>query len=254
LASFLAALGFLTVAPVGKQALGHKLLKKASAFFPLAGLVLGLILAGADYVLRLGLPDLLTATLLVALLVLLTGALHFEGFVDTCDGLFGGHNRERRLEIMRYKDVGAYAIAGGVLLLLVKVAAISSIMGPDRLWVLGLFPILSRWAISLALNIFPYARQEGLGMAFRGTGLIRIGIAGFITLTAAILLGSGGILLFAAATGLAVLMGVGISRMIGGLTGDTYGAINEVVEASLLVIAVAILPHLSVSPLWEKGF
>lgn len=250
----MAALGFLTVAPVGRKALGHKLLKGAVAFFPVVGFVIGLILAGADYVLRLGLPDLLAGALLVALLVLLTGALHFEGFVDSCDGLFGGHSRERRLEIMRYKNVGSYAVAGGILLLLVKIAAISSITGTSRLWILILFPILSRWAMALALSVFPYARSEGLGTAFSGTGLVRIGIAGFTALTAAALLGWGGILLFAAATVLAILMGMGISRLIGGLTGDTYGAINEVVEASLLVIAVAILPHLTVLPLWEKGF
>lgn len=254
MASFLAALGFLTVAPVGKKALGPKLLRQAVAFFPLAGLLIGLILAGADYVLRLGLPDMLAGVLLVILLVLLTGALHFEGFVDTCDGLFGGHTKERRLEIMRYKNVGAYAVAGGVLLLLVKFAAISSLAGLDRRWVLILFPLLSRWSMALALGIFPYARSEGLGAAFSGTGLARTGVAGVTALTAAILLGEGGLLLFAAATLMAILMGAGISRMIGGLTGDTYGAINEVVEAGLLVIAVAILPHLAVLPLWEKGF
>ncbi|MFC1925842.1 adenosylcobinamide-GDP ribazoletransferase, partial [Chloroflexota bacterium] len=75
-----------------------------------------------------------------------------------------------------------------------------------------------------------------------------------ISLTAAVLLGWGGILLFAVATALAFLMGAVISRMIGGLTGDTYGFINEVVEASLLIIAVAILPELAVLPLWEEGF
>lgn len=252
--SFMAALGFLTIAPVGKKALDNELLARAVAFFPLVGLILGATLAGADYVLRLGLSDFLASTLVVALLVMLTGALHFEGFVDSCDGLFGGHSPERRLDIMRFKDVGAYAVAGGVLLLLVKVSAIAAITGPSRIWVLGLFPALSRWAMALVLGSFPYARQQGLGSAFRGKGLFCVGIAGFISLTAAVLLGGGGLLLFATATTLAVLMGLGIFRLIGGLTGDTYGAINEVVEASLLVVAVGMLPHLAVLPLWEEGF
>lgn len=251
---FLAALGFLTVAPVGKKALDNALLARAVSFFPLVGLLLGILLAGADYVLRLGLPDLLAGVLLVTLLVLLTGALHFEGFIDTCDGLFGGHDRERRLEIMRFKNVGAYAVAGGVLLLMVKVASTDAITGENRIWVIGLFPMLSRWAMALALSSFPYARQQGLGTAFRGKGLIRIIIAGFMALTASVLLGWGGIVMFAAATSLAVLMGTIISRLIGGLTGDTYGFINEVTEACLLVVAVSIIPHLTVLPLWEKGF
>ena len=252
--SFLAALGFLTIAPVGKKALDNTLLARAVTFFPLVGLLLGIALAGADYIFRLGLPDLLAGVLLVALLVILTGALHFEGFVDTCDGLFGGHSPERRLEIMRFKDVGAYAVAGGILLLLVKVAPITSIAGESRIWVLGLFPLLSRWAMALALSSFPYARQQGLGTAFQGKGIIRIFIAGFTALTASVLLGWGGIIMFASASALAILMGVRISKLIGGLTGDTYGFINEVTEAGLLVIAVAILPNLTVLPLWEKGF
>lgn len=252
--SFMAAMGFLTVLPPGRSALGYRPLAKAAAFFPLAGLILGTILVGADYVFRLGLPDLLASALLVALLVLLTGGLHFEGFLDTCDGLFGGHTRERRLEIMRQKEVGAYAVAGGVLLLLVMWLAIASITGSSRIWVLGLFPALSRWAMALALGIFPYARQEGLGKAFRSARLTQTGIAGAIALVAAVLLGTGGILLFGVATALAWLLGLGVSRMLGGLTGDVYGAINEITQTCLLIVAVAIVPHLAIVPVWEGGF
>lgn len=252
--SFMAALGFLTVLPVGKRALDNKMLARAVAFFPLVGMVLGLMLVGADYVFRRGLSDLLSSAMVVALLVLLTGALHFEGFVDACDGLLGGHTRERKLEIMRQKQVGAYAVAGGVILLLIKVAAITSITGVSRVWVLGFFPVLSRWGMALALGVFPYARQQGLGSAFRGAGPVSVGIAGATALAAAILLGGAGLLLFGSATVLALLLGYGISRMLGGLTGDTYGAINEVIEACLLVIAAAIVPHWTVVPVWEGGF
>jgi len=252
--SFMAALGFLTVLPVGKRALDNRLLARAVAFFPLVGMVLGLMLVGADWVLRRGLSDLLASALVVALLVLLTGALHFEGFVDACDGLFGGHTRERQLEIMRQKQVGAYAVAGGVILLLIKVAALTSITGESRVWVLGFFPVLSRWGMALALGIFPYARQQGLGSAFHSAGLIPVGIAGAMALAVAVLLGGAGILLFVSATALALLLGWGMSRMLGGLTGDTYGAINEFVEACLLVIAAAIVPHWTVLPVWEGGF
>jgi adenosylcobinamide-GDP ribazoletransferase len=250
----MAALGFLTVLPVGKRSLENKLLARAVAFFPLAGMVLGLILVGADWALRRGLSDFLSSALVVALLVLLTGALHFEGFVDACDGLLGGHSRERRLEIMRQKQTGAYAVTGGVMLLLIKIAALTSIVGHSRVWVLGFFPVLSRWSMALALGMFPYARQQGLGSAFRSTGPISMGIAGATALASAVLLGGAGILLFASATVLALLLGWGISTMLGGLTGDTYGAINEVAEACLLVIAAAMVPHWNVVPVWQRGF
>lgn len=252
--SFMAALGFLTVLPMGKRALDNKLLARAVAFFPLVGMVLGLMLVGADWVLRRGLSDFLASALVVALLVVFTGALHFEGFVDACDGLFGGHTQERKLEIMRQKQVGAYAVAGGVILLLVKVAALTSVTGESRVWVLGFFPVLSRWGMALALGVFPYARQQGLGSAFRSAGLISVGIAGVTALAAAVLLGGAGLLLFGAATVLALLLGYGISRMLNGLTGDTYGAINDVIEACLLVIAAAIVPHWTLLPVWQGGF
>lgn len=252
--SFIAALGFLTVLPMGKRALDNKLLARAVAFFPLVGMVLGLILVSVDWMLRRGLSDLLSSAVVVALLVLLTGALHFEGFVDACDGLFGGHTSERRLEIMQQKQVGAYAVAGGAILLLVKVAAITSITGESRVWVLGFFVALSRWGMALALGIFPYARQEGLGSAFRSAGRTSVGIAGATALTAAVLLGGAGMLLFVSATALALLLGWGISRLLGGLTGDTYGAINEVIEACLLVIAAAMVPHWTMVPVWEGWF
>ena len=190
--SFLSALGFLTILPVGKRAREHTSLARTAAYFPLVGLVLGLVLALADCGLRHVFPNLLASALLLVLLVFLVGALHFEGFIDACDGLFGGHTRERRLEIMHDKRAGAYAVAGGVLLLLVQWAAIASLAGPSRRWVLLLFPALSRWGMALALGLFPYAREQGLGAAFRGTGPAQMAVAGATALLAAVLLGGGG--------------------------------------------------------------
>jgi len=252
----ISALGFLTRIPVGRRALETKSLARAVAYFPLVGLLLGFIIAGADYGMRLVFPELLSSAMVVALLMLFTGALHFEGFVDSCDGLFGGHSRERRLEIMRRKNVGAYAIAGGALLLLLKCAAISSLPADaGRFWVLALFPCMSRWGMALAVGLFPYARQEGLGTAFRHSSPIQIAIAGIIALMAAGLLGStAGLILFSVATVLALLLGYGICRMLGGLTGDTYGAINESIEVALLLVAAGILPSLAMEPFWRGGF
>jgi len=252
--NFLAALGFLTSIPVGKRAIEGKSLAGSAVYFPLVGLVLGFILAGVDYGLGRVLPNLLTSAITVTALVLLTGALHFEGFVDSCDGLFGGHTRERRLEIMRTKNVGAYAVAGGVLLLILKFAVIASLAaGWDRFWIIVLFPAMSRWGMALVLNLFPYARAEGLGSAFRSNRSSVYMIAtGVVALLIAIVFGwLGGIVLLFSAKIIAVMMGWGISRMLGGLTGDTYGAINEVTEVFVLIIAVAIVPHLVIQPIWQ---
>lgn len=252
--NFLSALGFLTIIPVGKRHKEGRSLAGSSIYFPLVGLVLGLLVGGLDYGLCRILPDLLSGAITVAALVLLTGALHFEGFVDACDGLFGGHTRERRLEIMRMKNVGAYAVAGGALLLIVKFAAIASLAaGWDRFWIIVLFPAMSRWGMALALNLFPYARAEGLGSAFRSNkSFIYMISTGVIALSIAIVFGwLGGIVLLFTAKLVALLMGWGISRLLGGLTGDTYGAINEMTEVLVLIVAVAIVPHLAIQPVWQ---
>ena len=251
--NFLAALGFLTSIPVGKRAIEGKSLAGSAVYFPLVGLLIGFILAGVDYGLGRVLPNLLTSAITVTALVLLTGALHFEGFVDSCDGLFGGHTRERRLEIMRMKNVGAYAVAGGAMLLILKFAAISALSHEwVRFWVLVLFPMLSRWGMMLALSVFPYAREQGLGTAFSGVKLTHIVVAGAITLVAAVILaGLSGIILFAVATLIAIFTGLWITRLLGGLTGDTYGAINELSEVIILIAAVGIIHYISIEPIWQ---
>jgi adenosylcobinamide-GDP ribazoletransferase len=254
-ASFLSALGFLTIIPAGKRAGERRSLASSVVFFPLVGLALGFILAGIDYGLSLHLPIMLSSALVVSFLIILTGALHFEGFVDTCDGLFGGKNRERRLEVMRKKDVGAYAVAGGVLLLILKFVSVSSLpVDAGRFWILALFPCMSRWGMTLALGLFPYVRQDGLGNAFRSSLALQVIAAGIMSLLAAGLLGgTAGLILFGIATAFALIIGWGISRMLGGLTGDTYGAINEMAEVVLPVIAIGIAHVVVAQPFWQ-GF
>jgi adenosylcobinamide-GDP ribazoletransferase len=241
--SFLTAVRFLTILPVGRRYPSGQELARSQGFFPLVGLLLGLVLAGADAGLGLIWPAALTSAFLIVILLVLTGAMHLEGFLDTCDGL-GGRDRERRLQIMRDRHVGAFAVAGGIGLMLLKWAAVFSLPRTARLPVLVLFPALSRWSMVLALVAFPYAREEGLGLAFqRGATLSRVGIAAGITVVASVLVaGIGGGLLFVIVSLVAWLVGMGISRLLGGLTGDTYGAINEMSEVVALAAGVALAP------------
>ena len=246
---FRAAAGFLTVLPVSPRdeaALAH-----ARAYFPLVGLLLGALIAGLDLLLSgyLFLPDgtftalapnhLLVSMLVVVALVVLTRGLHLDGFMDSCDALFGGYTRERRLEILRDPHVGAFAVAGVVCLLIIKCAAVAGLLQPQRLPLLILFPCLSRWAILLVMELYPYARSEGLGSAFLGVrGRLQL-IFGFICALVASLLIAGvqGLVLMLAASLIAWIIGAWASRLLGGLTGDVYGAINEIVETAILVLA-----------------
>src|SRR3712207_3561507 len=98
---------------------------------------------------------------------MLTGALHFDGFLDSCDGLFGYRTVERRLEIMRDSRVGSFAVAGGWALLSLKWAGLSQIPGGLLIQSLLLAPLLGRFALVVAVVIFPYGRESGLGTVYK---------------------------------------------------------------------------------------
>lgn len=238
--SFLTALGFLTILPTGRSGPSVKELGDSLPFFPLAGLVIGLVLAGLDVVFRNIWPPAVVNALLLTSLLIITGAMHVEGFMDACDGLIGGTNRERRLEIMKDKHVGPFAVAGAVVLLLLKWSALLSLPLPVRFPILAVFPVLSRWCMTLVVGSFPYARPHGLGSAFRQEDTrAKLLLGGAIALLASLVFAAtGGVMLFVGVSLLALLIGLWLTRLLGGLTGDTYGAVNEVIETAVLMSAV----------------
>jgi adenosylcobinamide-GDP ribazoletransferase len=243
ISSFLAAVQFLLVSPAFiKRDFTPQELGAAVGFFPLAGLILGAILVGADHLLGLVFPALVRAALLLGIWVSLTGALHLDGFLDACDGLLGGFDPEQRLSIMRDERVGAYALVGGVLLLLVKFSAIASL--PVRLPALLLAPVLGRWAIAWAVTACPYARPIGLGRSMKDNA----GKAQAVQASVSALLIVGAVMLAYRAQAIYILAAVAVVgiatwlsmkfalKRIPGLTGDIYGAINELVELAVLVV------------------
>ena len=292
------AIGFLTILPLAPSG-GPASLTSARGWFPLVGLLLGLILAGFDILRMLMLqagssgwyggyaplpttypvfPDytiLLWSVLLVVILVVLTRALHLDGFMDSCDALLGGFDRERRLAILRDPNVGAFAVIGVVCLLLIKVLAIAelppailvppgiAVLPPEgwsvRIPMLLLFPCLSRWAVLLTMELYPYVRSNGIGTAFFGGEQRRvrwqlmIGFA-FTMVISVALAGMVGIVLLAAACAVAWGIGAWATRLLGGVTGDIYGAVNELTEVVVLLMALmlmAVTPFTLYSPLIE---
>jgi adenosylcobinamide-GDP ribazoletransferase len=229
-------------------------ISNSRTYYPLVGLLLGLLLVAVERGAREVFPVYLTAALLLVFLVAITRGLHLDGFMDVCDGLFGGYTLERRLEIMRDSHVGAFAVIGAASLLLLKYGALVSLLTlptPGKEWVLLLFPTFSRWAIVVLLGAFPYARRQGLGSPFhQGRAKLATIIATAIATSASVLLGGiGGAGILAGVSILAWFLGWGMSRMLGGLTGDTYGATNELAEVAALMAAVALLPHGWIKPL-----
>lgn len=247
------AIGFLTILPVGPIQPGP--MGAARAYFPLVGLGLGGLLAGLDLAASQVLPPPVVGALLVAGLLVLTRALHTEGFLDTCDGLLGGRDRESRLAILRDSHVGAFAAIGGACLLLLKWTLLAGIPESERLGLLILFACFSRFAMVAAMSVFPYARTQGLGTAFQdGASWRQLALA---LLTAAVagglLLGIAGLLLLAIATVVALGLGLWFRRLLDGMTGDTYGATNEVAEVTVLLtglILIQLTPGLAGAPFW----
>jgi adenosylcobinamide-GDP ribazoletransferase len=234
--SLLTAFQFLTTFPaVIRRSFTAQELGRAVGYFPLVGLALGGVLYGLASGLYLIFPAQVVAVILLTAWLLLTRALHFDGFLDSCDGLFGGFTPERRLEIMRDSRVGAFGVAGGGLLLLAKYAAIVSL---PHLTGLLLAPVMGRWVLSMAIFAYPYAREKGLGRDMKDNVRWRQ-----VTLSTAVAVLAAG--LFAGWTGLlafalaAIVLWLGVSfilRRIPGLTGDSYGALCELAELAVLLL------------------
>ncbi|MBN1312249.1 MAG: adenosylcobinamide-GDP ribazoletransferase [Anaerolineae bacterium] len=234
--SLWAAFQFLTILPpIVRRPFTKKELGQSVGFYPLVGLALGGAILGLDAALRLALPTQVSAVLVLAAWAVLTRGLHLDGFLDTCDGLFGGFTPERRLEILRDSRVGAFGVIGGVLLLLGKYAALTTLQ--DRAAALLLAPILGRWAMSMAIVAFPYARENGLGRDIKDyTRWPQAVLAGCTALAVTWLFGQApGLIALVGAGVIVIAAGLWVQRLIPGLTGDIYGAICELVELGVLV-------------------
>lgn len=244
--SFALALQFLTVVPLPWRqytAPSAAHFGQAVAYFPLVGLLIGLAAVPLDLLARAFWSPFVAAALVLAATIFITGALHMDGFLDTCDGLFLW-NPDRRLQAMRDSRVGGFAVAGGLSLYGLKLAALGNAVGEARFACLVLAPVLSRFAVSLVLVVFPYVRATGLGNAFKEASRpVHVALAAGIAVLPALVFGAPGLAGLVFAGGMALLIGFSICRRLGGLTGDTYGFTLECVETVSLLV-------LTVPPLW----
>lgn len=216
-------------------------------FFPLVGLLAGSILAGVAVLTGGWLPGTVRSTLLVTLSVFITGGLHCDGLMDSADGLFSGRARERMLEIMKDSRVGSFGVIAIILLLLWKWALLHDL--PDSLLVPALISMMTfgRFAMILAILRFPYARPEGMGKAFAlyaGTHSLGPALATLLGLLAVFYFVTGPLVCgIAAAAALAAILfafwfGRWTTHKLGGMTGDTYGAVTELSELVVLIVFV----------------
>lgn len=237
-----AALGLLTRLPVvvnGKRATARG--AAAAWAFPLVGVILGVIAAAiVPFLLWVGLPGGIVAGLILALFVMMTGAMHEDGLADTADGLWGGWDRTRRLEIMKDSHIGVYGVCVIVLSLLLRWLALVVIVSVGAYWVaLVAVAALSRTSMVVLMATMPNARDGGLsksvGRPPTGTTWLAITIGAAF----AVLCGYAALILVAVAT--TTVCGLIARAKIGGQTGDILGATQQINEIALLSTVVVIV-------------
>ncbi|MCR8826315.1 adenosylcobinamide-GDP ribazoletransferase [Pseudosulfitobacter koreensis] len=213
---------------------------QATWAFPLAGLVVGLIAAAVGWLcMAMGLPAPVTGGVMLATLIVTTGAMHEDGLADTADGLWGGYDAARRLEIMKDSHIGTYGVLalglGLGLRWMVLSATLAVGMGPmiaAAVLSRGLLPALMAWV--------PHARRTGLSHHVgRPEGRVALAALGLAAVLAVVFAGFGVIwALVLASLAVAALAAVA-RRKIGGQTGDILGAAQQLAE---LVILLALMP------------
>jgi len=235
---FWIALQFLSSLPIrllgmpAPQELGRSLL-----FYPLVGLLFGGILWGLNW-LMLGAPLLLHAALLLTVWVLLSGALHLDGLADSADAWLGGFgDRERTLTIMKDPRSGPIAVVTLVLVLLLKFAALLALIEQQHALALIIVPLLGRSALLGLFLTTPYVRAGGLGQALadhlpRSAGKQVLAVSG---LACVLIAGLSGFFAVVLAVVLFAWLRRIMLRRLGGTTGDTAGALLELLEVAMLV-------------------
>lgn len=234
-APLLAAVGLLTVLPVPARARAGASLRWATACFPLVGLLVGALLYGPA---RVPLEPPLRAALVLLLWVGLTGGLHEDGWADSMDALFAHVSRDERLRILTDPRIGAHALTGTVLLLLVRYGAL--VVAPAEAVLAA--PVLGRWVMALSLARAPRLKETGLGARFGAQASVLAPTAvaaGILVVLGAV---TGATLLVAAvatAAGVGLALGVVMVRRLGALSGDGHGAVGLASETAALVILAA---------------
>lgn len=226
------ALSYLTILPVGgSEPSDPSDFARSRPWFPAAGLFVGLVWGGAGWLLhRMGVPTGVSAAILLATPLLLTGFLHLDGLLDSADALLGPRTPQRRLEILKDVHLGSFAFGvGGIWM----IGTWQILTQRTSFLLLLLLPVLSRASLAGWTAFFPYARSSGISSRFGD----RLQLRDWILLAAWF---APCLVLFPRETVVAVLCQflAGIfaaSRLGGGITGDVYGAMLCLSESAALL-------------------
>lgn len=239
--NFVIALQFLTRITLNKELeVNDRALAESAKYFLLIGILIGLFLVAVDWLFSFIFPPTVVNVLILISLIWVTGAIHLDGFMDSIDGLFGGKTKKESLAIMRDSKIGSFGIIAAICLFLLKFVLLQELSGSIRVSALILMPVLGRWAMVCAMPLSPYARKKGKASF---TGLVNVKT---VVIASIVMFGSAFILLkpinvllvLVSAFFFMLLITQFVKKKIGGMTGDTYGALNEVIEVVVLIVFV----------------
>lgn len=231
------ALRFLSIIPVpGRPPEKNSFVL---AVYPLAGAILGIIAAVAAWAFGYVFSPAGVAVVAVAIRIAISGGLHMDGLADLADGMGGGQNREKRLAIMSDSRLGSFGALALIVMVALQIAVIAelfvdsaSLKPMQSLYPLIFAPALSRGIIPLMMKVFPSARPGGMGDRNRISASTAVVITSLVSVLfiAVFFYGITGIVLAAGVTLLVLSGSARISKQLGGLTGDIYGALIETAD------------------------
>ena len=237
---FVISMQFLSRVPMGKTIIASDMQWAQSVYYyPLVGIVLGLLLLIVSFFLS-GISPFLSAIIILTLWVAFTGALHIDGLADCSDAWVGGQgSREKTLRIMKDPAAGPIAVVVIVLVLLVKFAALTVLLGSTHYLALLIIPLLARSTLLAAFIYAPYANPEGIGAQvaqYLSPKLIAFCLLLSAAITVIYLPWSSALVLLSVAAAMFYLWRTECIKRLGGVTGDCMGALVELQEVGMLLI------------------
>ncbi len=239
---YIIALQFLTILPIPSlKRYEPSELGRSAAWFPLVGFSIGAVLLLADTVFSWIFPRALVDALLIALLSLLTGALHLDGLADVFDGIASRGDKEKFLDVMKDSRVGAVGVAGLVMIVLLKYAALLAIPVNLKPELLLLFPSLGRFAQVIVMTGAKAVRNDGLGASFlSGMTTVQLLIAACCIIPLSWFLGNiAGLVALCMVSLWALSVKFYFTRRLSGINGDIVGFSSETAELIALLCLTA---------------
>ena len=230
LPSFLIVITFISIIPIPKKFMpvwNDKTLRYFCVMLPVSGLIFGVIWQVCFDIINL--TGNLKGLIMMLLTLALTGGLHMDGFMDTCDAIFSHRDRETKLKILSDTHAGSFAVIGCVIILMAKTFLFAELVNSQNIFII---PVYSRLGMAILLNNLPFAKSDGLAVTL---GKLRRRSDNFYLLIMMLLLAFVNVKILVIMLSCLACWGIICVKIFGGITGDLLGAFVEISEVIMLI-------------------